>query len=231
MSGGGRYLVSWSGGKDSCFACHVAQKQGLAVSHLIHFDRPFDLHGAGPELIACQAAMAGIPFISRKVANEEFEREFRSTIQELAAQEHIRGMVFGDIYLEPHREWIEGVCAELGIEAVLPLWGMDTKRIVYNFLAEGFEAIVVSGREQHINREWIGRKVDGDFMEYLRMRGLDPCGENGEYHTIVVAGPLFSGNMDIFANTIVHKHGHWILDIGGYAVSMNASKEVVMDIV
>ncbi|HAR44968.1 MAG TPA: ATP pyrophosphatase [Nitrospiraceae bacterium] len=231
MSGTGSYLVSWSGGKDSCFACHQARKQGMKISRLVHFDRPFNLHGVGPELIACQAEMAGIPLINRKVANKDFEREFKDTVSELKKSDTIHGMVFGDIYLEPHREWIERVCGELGIEAVLPLWGMRTERIAHDFLGQGFDAVVVSGREQDINREWIGRRLDRSFLEYLHTHGLDPCGENGEYHTFVVAGPLFTGKIEIAGSKAVQRDGHWLLNIGDYAVSVDAKQgEVMLDI-
>ena len=118
------YCTSWSGGKDSCLASYLALKQGKKLSHMVHFDRPNNLHGVDPAMINLQAELIGIPIIQRRVSSEDFEREFRKTVGELAAN-GTQGMVFGDIYLEPHKEWVERVCGELGIEAVEPLWDMN----------------------------------------------------------------------------------------------------------
>src|SRR3989304_1654738 len=122
------YLASWSGGKDSCFACYLAIKNGMTVSRLVHFARPFNLHGVSAEMIKLQAELAGIPLIQKKVEQENFEHEFKKTVGAFA-KNGTRGVVFGDIYLEPHKEWVDRVCGELGLEAVEPLWGMSTEKI------------------------------------------------------------------------------------------------------
>ncbi len=131
------YIASWSGGKDSCLASYLAIKKGMKVSHLVHFDRPNNLHGVDPEMIRLQAELTGIPMTQRRVASEDFEREFKKTIGALAA-EGAQGMIFGDIYLEPHKEWVDRVCGELGIEPSEPLWGMKTENIIEDFLNHGF---------------------------------------------------------------------------------------------
>src|SRR5512145_2397893 len=130
MNNSKRYAATWSGGKDSCYACHLAIAQGKKVSHLVYFDRPVNLHGVSAEVIGLQAGLTGIPLVLRKVRNEDFEQEFRRTILDLKERDGVTGMVFGDIYLEPHREWIERTCEDLGIEAVLPLWGKETGMLV-----------------------------------------------------------------------------------------------------
>lgn len=218
MKGQGRYLASWSGGKDSCFACHRATQKGMAVSRLVHFHRPENLHGVPQELIELQAGLTGIPLISRKASSDDFEKTFTETVRPLV-QEGAAGMVFGDIHLEPHREWIERVCSGLGIEAVFPLWGADTEELLREFLSEGFETIVVSGRENLFDKEWIGKKIDGGFIPYLKAKGLDACGENGEYHTFVVAGPLFRGRMELVRDGITRRDGHWFMNIRSYRVN------------
>jgi len=113
------HCASWSGGKDSCLASYIALRQGMKLSHLVHFDRPNNLHGVDPDMIKLKAELTGIPMIQRK-ASADFEREFRKTIGELAMN-GTKGMVFGDIYLEPHKEWVDRVCHELVIEPVEPL--------------------------------------------------------------------------------------------------------------
>ncbi len=217
------YIASWSGGKDSCLACYLAKKNGLRISHLVHFDRPENLHGVDPALIRLQAGLTGIPFVQRRVAIQEFEREFRDTVETLK-QDGATGMVFGDIYLEPHKEWIGRICSELGIEAVFPLWGRDTGEILRDFFSTGFETVVASGDRKLIDRKWIGRKIDDEFIEYLRVRGLDVCGENGEFHTFVTAGPLFKGRIEIVDSDVTNRDGFWFVDIINYRASMENNR-------
>ena len=212
-----RYLASWSGGKDSCYATYLALQQGLDIAHLVHFNRPMNLHGMNPAMIRLQAELAGIPFLQKNVRSEDFEREFKKTVIDARA-ERVRGMVFGDIYLEPHREWIDRVSAELGITAALPLWGVPTEKILTDFLAAGFETIIVSGQQDRIEKKWIGRTMDTEFMDYLKARNLDVCGENGEFHTFVTAGPLFKGRISVTKQDVVSRDGFWFLDIQQHTV-------------
>ncbi|GAB4535510.1 MAG: diphthine--ammonia ligase [Thermodesulfovibrionia bacterium] len=203
------YLASWSGGKDSCLACYKAIKDGVRVSHLLHFDREGNLHGVSADLIKAQMRLSGLGVIQKRVSGD-FESVFRETVKEI---NHIKGIVFGDIYLEEHRAWIERVCNDLHVDALFPLWKMDTGQILMDFIARGFEAVIVSVRKELIGREWIGRRLDTGFIRHLKTRGLDVCGENGEYHTFVVGGPLFKGRIEIHSNGCLERDGHWFLDI------------------
>jgi uncharacterized protein (TIGR00290 family) len=211
------YLASWSGGKDSCFACYRAIKNGMKVSRLVHFDRPFNLHGVSAEMIKQQAELAGIPLIQKNVGQDNFEHEFKETIGALA-KNGTRGVVFGDIYLEPHKEWVDRVCGELGLEAVEPLWGIRTENIIEDFIKEGFETLVVSGNQNLIDKRFIGRKMDGEFIEYLKSKKLDVCGESGEFHTFVTGGPLFRGRIEITDAGVTSRQGFWFLDVRDYKV-------------
>jgi uncharacterized protein (TIGR00290 family) len=211
------YCASWSGGKDSCLASYLALKQGRKLSHLVHFDRPNNLHGVDPAMIKVQAELTGIPMIQREVAFEDFEREFKKTVGELA-KNGAKGMVFGDIYLEPHKEWVDRVCHELGIEPIEPLWGMNTENIIQDFLDKGFETIVASGNQELIEKKYIGRKMDQEFISYLKSRKLDVCGESGEFHTFVTSGPLFRGKIEILSSNVISRDGFWFLDVRDYKV-------------
>jgi len=211
------YLASWSGGKDSCFASYLAIRKGLNISGLVHFDRPNNLHGVDPGMIRLQAELAGIPFIQKRVMAEDFEPEFKRTVGELAVK-GAQGMVFGDIYLEPHKEWVDRVCGELGILPFEPLWGMKTEDIIRDFIDCGFETIVASGDQKLIDKKYIGRKMDQDFIEYLRSKKLDVCGESGEFHTFVTSGPLFRGKINITDADVISRDGFWFLDIKKYEV-------------
>ena len=192
-------------------------KKGMDVSHLVHFDRPNNLHGVDPALIRLHAALTGIPMVQRKVSQKEFEREFKMTLSSLKKEE-IEGMIFGDIYLQPHKEWVDRTCAELGIEAVEPLWGRQTEDLVREFLGLGFETIIASGDQKLIEKEWIGRKMDDAFIQYLKTSNLDVCGESGEFHTFVTAGPLFNGKIDITHFEVVARDRFWFLDVRDFQV-------------
>jgi diphthine-ammonia ligase len=211
------YLASWSGGKDSCLACYLAIRKGLKISNLIHFDRPNNLHGVDPGMIRVQAELAEIPIVQQRVLSEEFEQEFKKTVGTLA-RNGAKGMVFGDIYLEPHKKWVDRVCGELGIEPIEPLWGIKTERIIQDFLAAGFETIVASGDQKLIDKKYIGRKMDHEFIEYLRSEKLDVCGESGEFHTFVTGGPLFQGKIHITDAEVIGRDGFWFLNINKYEI-------------
>ena len=218
------YLSSWSGGKDSCFACYRAIKKDFKVAYLVHFVRENNLHGVAPELIKLQAGLSGIPIIQKKVSSNNFESEFKDTVKRTG---DIKGMVFGDIYLEEHRTWLERVCKDLNIEMFMPIWGVNTERLMNDFINEGFEAIIVSGKQEVIDKKWMGHKVDNYLMKYLKKKpGVDVCGENGEYHTFVVGGPLFKGRIDITESQVIERDGYWFLDIKGYRVIKSNNADI-----
>jgi uncharacterized protein (TIGR00290 family) len=211
------YLASWSEGKDSCLACYLAIRKGLTISNLVHFDRPNNLHGVDPGMIRLQAELAGIPIVQQRVLSQDFEQEFKKTVGTLA-RNGAKGMVFGDIYLEPHKEWVDRVCGELGILPIEPLWGMKTGDIIRDFFDCGFDTIIASGDQKLIDKKYIGRKMDHDFIEYLRSKKLDVCGESGEFHTFVTDGPLFRGKIEITDADVTSRDGFWFLNIKKYEV-------------
>lgn len=218
------YIASWSGGKDSCFACYLAAKKGMNVSHLVHFDRPNNLHGVDPAMIRLQAELAGVTIVQERVAQEDFERVFKKTVGDLA-QHGTKGMIFGDIYLEPHKEWVDRVCGELGIEPIEPLWGIKTEDIIEDFLKTGFETIVASGNQKLIDKKYIGKRMDREFIEYLKSNKLDVCGESGEFHTFVTSGPLFKGKIVIKDTEVVSRDGFWFLNVRDYTVEKSLNRE------
>ncbi len=216
------YLTSWSGGKDSCFACYRAIQRGYKISHLVNFiseeHKRVSFHGIEARLIKLQSGLAGIQLVQDETTPDGYEQEFKNTVQGLIPQ-GIKGMVFGDLYLEEHKQWVERVCGELGIEAIEPLWKIDTEKTMNDFINEGFEAVVVSSQKKFVGKEWIGRKVNREFLEYLKTKPeVDICGENGEYHTFVVGGPLFKGEIDITQSQVIERNGYWFLDIKDFRV-------------
>ena len=213
------YIASWSGGKDGCLACYKAMLGGYNISHLVNFIskeyRRVSFHGTEAKLIQLQSEAIGVPLLQKETTEDGYEQEFKETLRSLLP-EGIKGMVFGDIYLQEAKEWVEKVCAELGIEAVEPLWGKGPEEILCDFIDAGFEAVIVSAQSEFIGREWIGRQVDGNFRDYLKAKNIDVCGENGEYHTLVIDGPIFNKRIEMIEAETINRGGHWFLDTRKY---------------
>ncbi|MFH1639168.1 MAG: diphthine--ammonia ligase [Chloroflexota bacterium] len=215
------YAVSWSGGKDSCFACYLAGNDGYKISHLLNFisqeSGKVGAHGTEAGLISLQSHALGVPLIQRTTTWENYEHDLKDAVMGLkAAGVDVEGVIFGDIYLPEHRDWVERVCDDLGVRAVEPLWGKTPDNILSGFIDAGFEAVIVSARSSLIDECWIGRIVDKEFITYLKDRAIDLCGENGEYHTLVTAGPIFRGKIQITGSETVSGDGRWFLNTTGY---------------
>ncbi|MDI6806657.1 MAG: diphthine--ammonia ligase [Candidatus Aenigmarchaeota archaeon] len=210
------YVASWSGGKDSCFACYEAIRNGYDVSYLVNFIskeyKRVSFHGTEAKLIQQQAEAIGIPLVQKETTWNGYEQEFKEAMQGLIF-DGVKGMIFGDIYLQEHKDWTERVCRELGIEAVEPLWGKNPEKILSDFIDAGFEAVIVSAQSKFIDKEWVGHQVSRNFMAYLKNRNIDICGENGEYHTLVINGPIFKRRIKIIESKIINRDDYWFLDI------------------
>jgi len=216
------YISSWSGGKDSCFAAYLALGQGYNISHLVNFIsqefKRVSFHGTEAKLIQLQSQAIDIPLLQKQTTWEEYEQEFKEAVRSLLPQ-GIKGMVFGDIYLDEHKEWVERVCGELGIEAIEPLWEKDTEEVFTDFIDAGFEAVIVSASDELIDQGWVGQRLDRKFLAYLKTRNVDLCGENGEYHTLVVNGPLFKRSIQIIESRTINRDNRWLLDTVKYRLA------------
>ncbi|MGB4521576.1 MAG: diphthine--ammonia ligase [Candidatus Omnitrophota bacterium] len=214
-----KVVALWSAGKDSCFACYKAISLGHKVVSLVNFTQPHGKdslsHGLGAKLISKQAGLTGIPLIQKAMPQGSYEKEFKDLIAQWKKDLGIGGIVFGDIYLKEHKDWIDRVCKEMKIEPVMPLWGLDTRAIILDFIDCGFEAILVCVKQDVLGNEWLGRKIDRKFIEELRKYNprIDPCGESGEFHTLVIAGPMFKGALEIVSAGIKNQDGRGFLDI------------------
>ena len=215
------YISSWSGGKDSCLACYKAICEGYNVSHLLNFIseeyKRVSFHGTEAKLIQLQAEAIGIPLLQKETTWNGYEQEFKDAVKSLIP-DGVTGMVFGDIYLQEHKDWVERVCGELGIEAIEPLWGQDPERILLEFIDAGFEATVVSAKSELFDDKWIGRKVDRELLSHLKDNNIDLCGENGEYHTFVAGGPMFNKKINITKSQPITRDGYWFLDTLEYSL-------------
>jgi len=220
-----KYAASWSGGKDSCFAYWKATSQGLKVSHLLNFINQDSTkamsHGLDGKLIALQAQAMGLPILQQKVTWETYEAGFKDALEKLKLK-GITGLVTGDIYLQEHKDWIDKVCGESAVRAVLPLWEMDTTQLLTDFIEAGFKAIIVSVKAQLLGKEWLGRQVDSKLASELSQLpgqlNIDVCGEGGEFHTFVYDGPAFKKPIKIGKAVPITRNDHWTLDILEYSL-------------
>jgi uncharacterized protein (TIGR00290 family) len=215
------YAASWSGGKDSCFAYWKTVSQGSKVSYLLNFINQDSTkamsHGLDRKLIALQAKAMGLPILQQKVTWETYEAGFKNALAKLKLK-GITGLVTGDIYLQEHKDWIDRVCGESGIKAILPLWEMDSARLLNDFIEAGFKAIIVSVKAQFLGKEWLGRQVDLKLASELGQLAIDVCGEAGEFHTFVYDGPAFKKPVKIGKAVPIARNDHWTLDILEYSL-------------
>lgn len=205
----------WSGGKDSCLACYKAVRQGYDLIGLFNFmnENGFSLsHGLSSKLIFSQGKMLEIPLVQKVMPKKTYREEFKDLVRQWKNEKEIEGIVFGDIYLQEHKEWIDRVCQESGIKAVMPLWGLDTKELIREFIDSGFEAVVVSINARVLGPEKLGSKIDHKFIEDLNP-AIDPCGEKGEFHTFVYNGPFFKGPVKFKMGRKIFKDRHWFLEL------------------
>jgi diphthine-ammonia ligase len=213
----GRVVVSWTGGKDGCLACYRALQAGYEVSHLLQFRdlKKNGSHALNPALVSAQAQALGLPLLQLEFRS--YEAAFKNIVRALNERgAGITGAVFG--HIQTHRHLVERICRDLGIELLLPLWGRESGTILHEFMDAGFEAVVVSARAAVLGKEWLGRPLDAAFIRDLQRShpGVDLCGENGEYHTLVTDGPLFQQRIRISRCAPIVRDGYWHLNITGY---------------
>lgn len=189
-----KFAIAFSGGKDSILALHEMVEAGhepvaLLVMYRQEAGRSW-VHGIEPELLAAIGEALEIPMIrcgaKSETYDEDIERGLRQT-QELGAE----ACVFGDIDTPAHREWDETRCAAVGMDAILPLWKRDRVDTVRKTLDLRYQCLIKCVRNDILPVSWLGQPLSHTHVEQMLARGIDACGENGEYHTVVVDGPLF----------------------------------------
>jgi len=214
----GRVVISWTGGKDGCYACYEAMAEGYQVTHLLNFRniKKIGSHEINPEIIQAQSEAIGIPLVQRDFFS--YEQEFKRVVLDLrAGGARIDGAVFG--HIETHKMLVDRICHDLNIDLLLPLWKQDSKKILTEIIDSGFEVFVVSIKEGLLGKEWLGRRIDEKFISDLSnlSESIDPCGENGEFHTLVTDGPIFKKKIILSRSERVLREGYWILNIIEFA--------------
>ncbi len=191
-------LVSWSGGKDSALALYeILKNKSYQVSALLttltkDYDR-ISMHGVRRVLLERQVASLGFPlekvFISKNASNEEYEANMGRVLAKYR-QGGITSVVFGDIFLADLRKYREDKLASMDLQGIFPIWKRDTRELVHSLTALGFKAITTCVDTTMLGAQFVGRLIDEQFLSDLPST-VDACGENGEYHSFVVDGPIF----------------------------------------
>jgi uncharacterized protein (TIGR00290 family) len=214
---GAPLYCSWSGGKDSALALHEAIKAGaeprFLVSMLTEGGERSRSHGLRRGLLAAQAAAIGVPIRFGAATWGGYREEFVRVVGEGIAATGARAGVFGDIDMDEHREWEEEVCAEVGAEAVLPLWHRDRRAVTHQLLAAGFEAVIVAVHDGVLPPSLLGRTLDAGVLAEIEAAGADACGENGEFHTFVIDAPIFRKKVDVEFGERSLRDDVWFVDL------------------
>jgi uncharacterized protein (TIGR00290 family) len=199
-----RVLLAWSGGKDSALALYELKRmENIEIAALLTtvtegYGR-ISMHGVRRELLARQADAAGYPLVEipipQNCTNDDYERRMQQTL-ETYHQEGIVQAAFGDLFLEEVRAYRKERMGRIGMRCMFPLWGRPTIELAKEFSDLGFRAIVVCVDTEALSGEYVGREYNEDFIKDLP-RGVDPCGENGEFHTFVYDGPVFARQLKV----------------------------------
>jgi uncharacterized protein (TIGR00290 family) len=215
-----RALVSWSGGKDSALALHRVREDrssrvdGLLTTVTDEYER-ISMHGVRTSLLEAQARALGLPLrvarIPRACTNDVYETVSREALARYAADGGER-VVFGDLFLGDVRAYRERLLAPLPLAASFPLWGEDTGALARRFVALGFRAVLVCVDPKQIDPAFCGRDYDDRLLDALPPNA-DPCGENGEFHTFVFDGPIFSEGVPIARGDVVTRDGFVFCDL------------------
>jgi len=213
-------VFCWSGGKDSALALHELSRSTRyeVVALLTTLTREFErisMHGVRRELLHRQAAAMSLPvdevWITQGATNAEYEAQMGQALSEYRRRQ-IDTVAFGDIFLEDLRVYRERNLAQLGMQALFPIWKRDTRELVDTFLTLGFRSITCCIDTRKLDDAFVGREIDRQFLSELPA-GVDPCGENGEFHSYTCAGPMFDAEISVRRGEIVKKDSFLFCDL------------------
>ena len=213
-------LVSWSGGKDSAYALYEILRGGkyrvkaLLTTVTEEYDR-VSMHGVRRTLLHAQAASIGLPleevWIPSKSNNATYEARMKAVLLK-HRNAGVRSVAFGDLFLQDIRDYREERLAQIGMRGLFPIWGRDTKELAEKILRLGFKATLCCVDPKKVGQEFCGKEFDRELLDSLPSN-VDPCGENGEFHTFVHAGPVFKRAIPIMKGEVVLRDGFYFADI------------------
>ena len=213
-------LFCWSGGKDSAMALHALRAAGecriaaLLTTITEEYDR-ISMHGVRRALLERQAESLGLPLHAVLIPPQCINAIYEERMKEALAKHFARGVrrvAFGDIFLEDLRAYRESNLAKVGMQALFPIWKRDTRELAREFVRQGFRAITVCVDPRVLDASFAGRELDATFFAELPP-GVDPCGENGEFHTFVFDGPVFKSAIAFHTGEKVVRDGFCFCDL------------------
>ena len=194
------FLCSWSGGKDSCYAFYKALQLGYKPKVLLNvMNEKGEIsrsHGISKDILLAQAKSSNIPIHFFNSSWNEYESNFIKHLKRLTQNYKVTHAVYGDIDIIQHKQWEEKVSNAANIKAILPLWQQNRKQLVLDMINDGIEAIIVSCNQQ-LGADFLGRTIDKNIIEEFEALNVDACGENGEYHTLVINAPFFKYKLNV----------------------------------
>lgn len=228
-----RAFLNWSSGKDAAYSLYQIQAKGeFEIAKLVTTVNEqagrVSMHGVREELLKSQADCLGLPleiiYLPENTSMQEYEKIMSAKLDQCLEQK-IKYSVFGDILLEDLKAFREQQLSKVGMKGIFPLWGKNTFQLIHEMIESGLKAIVVCVNEQYLDKSFVGRIIDRQFVSDLP-KGVDPCGENGEFHTFVFDGPMFKKSVSYQRGEVVYKtynapkqnkeiekYGFWFLDL------------------
>lgn len=212
--------MAWSSGKDSAYALHAVRQAGAldVVGLLTTVTDAYarvSMHGVRETILSAQAARVGLPLTTVRIPapcpNEIYERAMAAALGDARAR-GVSHVVFGDLFLADLRAWRIARLAEVGMTAEFPLWRRDTAALAREMIAAGMEARIACLDPRRLDRSFAGRSFDDALLDALPP-DVDPCGENGEFHTVVTAGPMFAAPIPTRLGEIVERDGFVFADV------------------
>ncbi|NQU81268.1 MAG: diphthine--ammonia ligase [Bacteroidetes bacterium] len=193
-------LCPWSGGKDSCYAMMQAMQLGYQPKVLLNMlnenGKVSRSHGLPLEILKQQAGQMNLPLVTIPTSWNDYERNYIKKLRQLKESYKLESAVFGDIDLQLHRDWEEKVCEASNIKALLPLWKRNRKELVLEMLDSKIVCMIVSCNTT-MGEKYLGKMLSKELIDELEQIGIDTCGENGEFHTLVVNCPLFKRRISL----------------------------------
>ncbi len=213
-------VVAWSSGKDSAYAYHIAQQSGDydivgVLTTLSEGTQKVAAHGVREAFLEQQYSRLGVPaykvYVPRPCSNIVYENRMGVPLQQLKS-EGVTHVIFGDLFLDDIRAFRENQMQKLGLKSVFPLWDMPTHSLAKDMIASGLKTILVCVCAEKLGKSFAGRVFDRSLLEDLPA-DVDPCGEKGEFHTAVIAGPMFENEIPVSFGDVREDTGYFYADI------------------
>jgi len=215
-----KVLLSWSGGKDSAIALYEIQRRREyeVTSLLTTLTKDYDrvtMHGIRRVLLEQQAKSLRLPLqqipISKEASSEEYESKMQAALAKFR-KAGVSSVAFGDIFLEDVRKHREENLSKIGMKAIFPIWGRDTAKLARTFVDLGFKSIITCVDSKILSKTFAGRVIDASFLAELPPN-VDPCGENGEFHSFVFDGPIFKRRISLTVGQVVSRDSFYFCDL------------------